>query len=152
MMHWRNHGKAALLAVLLTAAHTVLAEGHGPVPTPLVNAAAAYKARGPDAFLPTLVKGSRLEITDNASLAQAVDMLRAVESVYGTYLGLEMVATVPVTASTRIAYFVLRYEYGPLYGVADIYRTKHGEIVTSSNVNTQLNTIIPQHVIAGLRQ
>ena len=142
----------ALAALLLSTARLVCADDNTIVPAPLMEAAAAYKAKGPAAFLPTLVKGSRLQYTDSSSLAKAGEMLKAIETIYGEYIGIEMVDSVPISSSTRIVYFILNYERGPLYGVADLYRTKYGEIVTNSNVNTELSTIIPPQVIAKLLQ
>lgn len=121
------------------------------MPTPLIKAAAAYKAKGAGEFLPTLIKGSRLRNTDNASLSQANSMLREIEAHYGSYLGVELIGSMSISDSTRIVYFVLSYEHGPLYGVADIYKTPYGEIVTNSRVNTELNQIVPMEVLAKVR-
>jgi len=122
------------------------------MPAPLLAAADAYKAKGASEFLPTLVKGSRLQYAGDASLAQAGDMLRKIETYYGAYQGLELVGSMALTVSTRVVYFVLKYERGPLYGVADVYQTRHGEIVTNSNVNTELDKIMPPGLIAKLRR
>jgi len=116
-----------------------------------MEAAAAYKAKGSGEFLPTLVKGSRLQYTDQTELAQAGELFKAIETLYGDYLGIEIVGSVSITSSIRIVYFVLNYERGPLYGVADIYKTKSGEIVTNSNVNTSLQAIMPPNLIAKLQ-
>lgn len=121
------------------------------LPIPLVEAAEAYKSEGANAFLPTLVKGSRLLNTNDASFVQATHMLNEIESLYGSYLGLELVSSIPIAPSTRVVYFILNYERGPLYGVLSAYKTTHGEIVTSSNVNTELLQIIPADVVADIR-
>jgi len=142
----------ALAALVLSAAQLAYADDSAIVPAPLMKAAAAYKDKGAAQFLPTLVKGSRLQYTDSSSLAKAGEMLKAIETIYGEYIGIEMVDSVPISSSTRIVYFVLNYERGPLYGVADLYRTKYGEIVTNSNVNTELSTIIPPQVIVKMLQ
>ena len=135
---------------MLTAC-TAWADTNEVLPVPLREAAAAYKTKGSGEFLPTLVKGSRLQYTDQIALTQAGELFRAIESTYGDYLGIEIVDSVSITSSTRIVYFVLNYERGPLYGVADLYMTKSGEIVTNSNVNTNLQEIIPPGLIAKLQ-
>ena len=78
-------------------------------------------------------------------------MLRMVELQYGNYLGMEMVGSLSISDSARVVYFVIKYERGPLYGVADIYKTRHGEVVTNSTVNTDLNQIMPPEIIAKIR-
>lgn len=121
------------------------------MPVPLVEAGIAYKNKGSDRFMPTLIRGSRLQSTDNTSLSQANTMLRAIEAHYGRFLGIEMIGAVSVSESTRVVYFVINYERGPLYGVADLYKTKREEIVTNSNVNTELGQIVPPDILAKLR-
>lgn len=120
------------------------------MPVPLVEAGIAYKNKGSDQFLSTLIQGSRLQFTDSTSLSQANTMLRAIEAHYGHFLGIEMIGAIPVSASTRVVYFIINYERGPLYGVADLYKTKRGEIVTNSNVNTELGQIVPPDILVKL--
>jgi len=44
--------------------------------------------------LSTLVKGSRLQYTDQGELARASELFKAIEVIYGNYIGIEMVGSV----------------------------------------------------------
>lgn len=150
-MRWQWFTICLTVGIISGAMQPVFADTKEALPSPLIEAAAAYKAEGAEEFLPTLVKGSRLQYTDTASFTEANKMLKQIELHYGSYLGVELVGSISISDSTRLVYFVINYERGPLYGVADIYKTRHGEIVTNSNVNTELNQILPPEVIAKLR-
>lgn len=125
--------------------------GDAPLPAPLRQAEAAYREKGADGFLPALAKGAPLQSDGRSSFSRAGDMFRAVEGSYGTFIGIELIGTMPVSRSTRVVYFVLNYERGPLYGMVDLYRTPTGDIVTNSNVNTELQEIISPELLARLR-
>ena len=135
--------------VLASSLQPVLAGAEEDLPLPLFEAAEAYEKNGSDAFLPVLVGKSRLQYADSTSLQQASNVFRVIEQLYGEYVGIELVRSVPISASIRIVYFVLKYERGPLYGVVDVYDIKGGEIVTNSDVNTEIMRIIPAGIIAG---
>ena len=137
--------------VLLSMSGSVFAEKDQEIPVPLLNAGMAYQKKGAAQFLPALIKGSRLQFTDDVSLSQANDMLRAIEDNYGHYIGIELICAIPVSESTRVVYFVINYERGPLYGVADLYKTEQGEIVTNTNVNTEWNQIMSPEILAKKR-
>ena len=141
-----------LTGILVFSAFSVSADTNESLPVPLKEAAAAYKSKGSGGFMSMLVKGSRLQYTDPAALTQASELFNAIEASYGDYRGIEIIESISISHSIRIVYFVINYERGPLYGVADIYMTKSGEIVTNSNVNTSLEEIIPASLIAKLRK
>lgn len=145
------HTLISMVGILLVISNASFAYANEGLPVPLKEAAAAYKSRGAGEFLPTLLKGSHLLYEDRRPLVQAVQMLKDIETHFGNYLGLELVSSVPVTTSTRVVYFVLNFERGPLYGVVSVYRAKNGEIVTNSNLNTQWTQIIPAGIIVGTR-
>lgn len=150
-MRWQWFTLCLAVGIIFGAMRPAFAGAKENLPAPLIEAAAAYKAKGAEEFLPTLIKGSRLQYTDKASFTDANTMLKQIELHYGSYLGIELVGAIAISDSTRLVYFVIKYERGPLYGVADIYKTRHGEVVTNSNVNTELNQIMPPEIIARLR-
>ena len=129
--------------VLTMAMRLAMAEASQTLPVPLVEAVRAYKEIGSDAFLPVLVRKSHLQSTDSRSLQQATNVFRAVEELYGEYIGVELVRSVSISASIRTVYFILKYEHGPLYGMVDAYKVNDREIITNSNVNTNLWKIFP---------
>lgn len=118
------------------------------LPAPLANADQTYKRGGATEFLHALVNASSgkdaPEQRPMREQIQAVrSFLRQVEELYGGYRGIELIGELPVSASTRVIYYVLKYERGPVYGVLSIYRTDNSEIVTGYAVNTELHKVVP---------
>ncbi|GEM_PF-3952797 len=49
--------------------------------------------------------------------------------------------------SFTLLYFVMRYEKGPLYGSATIFKVDGKEIITTFNFHTDIKQIIPLEII-----
>lgn len=103
------------------------------VPIPLMNADETYKEKCAEAFLPALLQGVYPEGMVNTTLVKApllerasafINTLQQIETFYGRYMGLELIVSVPIANSTRVVYYVLNYERGPLYGALTAYKTK----------------------------
>jgi hypothetical protein len=127
------------------------------LPTSLVRADIAYKRDGPEAYLAALLDNSIPDdVASKAALleqAHAVAaLLRQVESVYGRYLGIEVVESIQISDSTRVVYYVLKYGTGPVYGVLTIYDAEVGEIVSGFAINTELHKVVPPNLIINRAQ
>jgi hypothetical protein len=122
---------------------------HADLPSRLNEATQAYKNKGVESFIPTLLKGSPLE--GEKTVFSQVNSLKQIETFYGTYLNVEHLLTKNLSKSTRIVYYILNYEKGPVYGVATLYKSKDGEIVTQFNVHTTIQSIIPDSILVNIK-
>jgi hypothetical protein len=101
----------------------------------------AYKNEGPEAAIKAWIKGSPIDGSRDA-LSQA-NVLRQVQDFYGAYKSYELIKSRDLTPTTRILYFTLDYEKGPLFAKFLIYRTEQGWIVVNFAFNTKEEVIIP---------
>lgn len=120
------------------------------IPEPLRRAAQAYLDKGADGFLPALLQGAVRLPAHAQTLTEQAQMLRRVEAHYGAYGGMEMIRTIQVATSTRLAFFVLNYQRGPLYGAVTLYRADALEVVTGFKVHTEIHRILPSGLIVRL--
>ena len=123
------------------------------MPLQLIAADRAYKRDGPEAFVATLLRGSYpLDTSGDAShVRQSVavtQLLHQVQEHYGQYQSVEMIAELPIARSTRIVYFVLNHETGPVFGILSLYRSGDAEIITGYAANTELHKIVPLPALA----
>lgn len=133
------------LSAFIISLNVSFAEDDQRLPITLKMALEAYKKEGVDKLIPKLLVGSPIE-GDKTVLAQA-NIIRQIEAFYGKYLNCELFRSVRLAKSTRLVYFILNYEKGPLYGVATAYRTDQGEIITAFNFHTEIHQIIPSSLI-----
>jgi hypothetical protein len=122
-------------------------DGHA-LPAAILEASAAYKTNGADAFFPSLVRNASVP---QPYLDRARNTLKAVEAIYGNYLGTQLIGSVAISSLTRVVYFELDYERGPVYGKAYFYTTSGGETVTDFAINIALKEIIPSELVTKLR-
>lgn len=111
------------------------------VPKILISGMEAYKNEGPEAAIKAWIKGSPIDGSRDA-LSQA-NVLRQVQDFYGAYKSYELIKSRDLTPTTRILYFTLDYEKGPLFAKFLIYRTEQGWIVVNFAFNTKEEVIIP---------
>jgi hypothetical protein len=122
------------------------------IPTSLVDGDRAYKKDGADGFLQALLRGSFPDdsLAKRPMLEQATavnQLLKQVELLYGRYKGMEPIGTLPITNSTRVVYFTLNYERGPVFGVLSVYISDGSEIITGYAVNTEVHKVVPTTVL-----
>lgn len=89
----------------------------------------AYRMGGPDEAVRTWLRGSPLEGSHDAGAQESA--LHMAQAGFGAFRGFDLVAARDVSSSTRILYFTLDYERGPLFAKFVLYRTDTGWIVTS---------------------
>jgi len=121
-------------AIVLCVAVFLAAAGEDALASPLEDAMAAYRERGLEAFIPTLVKGSPLA-GDN-SVTEKTAVIRRIESYYGGFDGYEVLEQCRLGSRVRLVLYVMNYKRGPLYGVVTLYGTGKTEIVTRFNFQT----------------
>jgi hypothetical protein len=110
------------------------------LPKILIDALSSYEQNGADSLMPMLLKGSALA-DDKTALSQS-NNIKQIETFYGKYLGYEPSRVVKLCNSTSIYYYVMNYEYGPLFGMTIIYNSpKKGSIVTTYNFHTKPENI-----------
>lgn len=129
------------LVLLTFGQHRTAAQESGEVPKIILSGFDAYKAEGPDAALKAWVKGGPVDGSKDA-LSQA-NVLRQVQDYYGTYKAFDLIRVRTLTPTTRILYFVIDFEKGPLFAKFIAYRTDQGWIITYFTFNTKDEIIIP---------
>jgi hypothetical protein len=135
--------KQLIIAItLLASASVAYAEDLG---MPIENAAKAYLEKGPEAFIPALLKGSPLE-GEKSAYTQSAE-IRKIEAYYGKFLGVELMREQKLSETTRLVYYIMNFEKSPVFGDAILYKIKDKEIVTSFNFNTELWSIVPREVV-----
>ena len=115
------------------------------LPTPLKKALEAYKEKGVEQVIPTLLKGSPIE-SDKTALSQ-VNTIRQIEDFCGPYIGYEMVESVQVVESTRKVYFVMNYEKCPVFGRVTVYKRAQGEIITRFDFRPHMEQVFPRELV-----
>lgn len=115
------------------------------LPKILTNALEKYQKEGADKLIPNLLIGSPIE-GDKTALSQA-NLIRQIEAFYGKYLGTDLFKAIDITKTTVLLYFVMKYEKGPLYGSATIYKIDGMEIIPTFNFHTDIKQIIPSEII-----
>lgn len=128
------------LVLLTFGQHQTAAQESGDVPKIILSGFDAYKAEGADAALKAWVKGGPLDGSKEA-LSQA-NILRQIQDYYGTYKTFEVVRSRILSPTTRILYFVIDFEKGPLFAKFIAYRTDQGWIITTFTFNTK-DDLIP---------
>ncbi len=115
------------------------------LPKFVVSALDEYKNTNADNFIAALVKGSALENDKNA-LSQS-NIIKQIESFYGKYESSEHIKTVKVSKSTSLIFFVMNYEYGPLFTKATVFKKNNKAFVSNFKFHTEIEMIIPTDVI-----
>lgn len=129
-----------LIALTLVATSGAAAKAAQP-PAIIQRGLAAYAEKGAEAALQAWIAGSPLE-NDKMALSQA-NLLRQIESFYGSYKDYESIGIKPLGRSTAIHYLVLKYEKGPLFCSFVIYTTAEEEIMHRFDFNTIPREIMP---------
>lgn len=135
-----------MTACLACPVHAALGETTD-VPRPLLQALSTYKKAGIQGFMSALMKGSPLE--GNQEIRQQVQVLEKLESYYGHYQSYDIVHITKLSESTRLVYFLLNYEKGPVFGTATAFQTGDRETITSFQFHTKAEKIFPESLLTG---
>jgi len=141
-----SFGALLLLTLMFGNNSVTVARSDRAPPILLEKAVAAYKLKGVNSFLPILL-GSPLAVDSHHNF---LTILNKVEIIYGKYIGLEMVDTLTVSGSTRIVFFIMQYQRGPLYGVLTVYEVNGKESITGFKVHTEIHHVIPESILSKL--
>jgi len=118
-------------------------EGEAPAPTIITKALDIYKGEGAEKFLLALSKGSPID-GDRAVIAQ-IDCIEKIENKYGKYLGYDIVQVHKISKRSRLTYYVMNYEKGPLFSKATSYKTENkGEVLASFYFHTSEEKIFSE--------
>jgi hypothetical protein len=100
-----------------------------------------YKDKGPEAAIKAWIKGSAVETSIEAQ-SQA-NLFRQVESLYGKYIGNELVMIKEINKTSSMVYITLNYEKGPLFANFLVYKNGGNTILAMFNFNTKPDAILP---------
>ena len=121
-------------------------DGKAPVPVIIKQALDIYKGDGAEKFLLALSKGSPID-GDRSVIAQ-IDGVEKIENKYGRYLGYDIVQVHDISKRSRLTYYVMNYEKGPLFAKATSYKTENkGEVLASFYFHTSEEKIFPESLL-----
>lgn len=117
------------------------------VPRPLSKALSIYKKGGVESFIRTLVSGGPLE--GNQELHMQAMVLEKIEKYYGAYRSFQILHVTRLSGSTRLIYFLMNYEKGPVFGKLTAYKNGDEETITSFRFHTKPDKIFPEALLVG---
>lgn len=100
-----------------------------------------YKSKGPEAAVKAWIKGSAFE-TSLEALSQA-NTFKQVETMYGAYLGYQVIMIKEISKTSQMAYLSFDYEKGPLFASFLSYRNGDKWILASFTFNMKPEVILP---------
>jgi len=115
------------------------------MPSIVISGLKAYKADGPEAAIKSWVKGSAVENSVEAQSQASV--FRQVESVYGKYIGYELIMSKRISKQTEMVYIVMNFEKGPVFANFLVYKYQETEIISQLNFHTKPEAILPQSLL-----
>lgn len=117
------------------------------IPEPLSKALTIYKNGGLKGFINALVKGGPLE--GNQEMRQQVAVLEKMEQYYGAYQSYDIMLINRLSDSTRLIYFILNYEKGPVFGMLTAYKIGKDETITSFVFHTKAEKVFPETLLVN---
>jgi hypothetical protein len=139
---------ALVLAVCVLSSPAVRAGADtADIPRPLGKALSIYKKGGIEGFIRTLVSGGPLE--GNQELHMQALVLEKIEKYYGAYQSFQVLHVTRLSGSTRLIYFLMNYEKGPVFGKLTAYKNGDRETITSFRFHTKPDKIFPDALLVG---
>jgi len=123
------------------------AEATTDIPRQLSKALAIYKKGGTVGFINALVRGGPLD--GNQELDMQVRVLEEMEKYYGDYLSFQVLHINRLSTTTRIIYFLMNYQKGPIFGKLTAYKNGDQETITSFRFHTKADKIFPDALLIG---
>ena len=117
------------------------------LPQPLTKALAIYKKGGTEGFINALVSGGPLE--GNREIQMQVLVLEKMEKYYGAYQSFQVLHVNRLSDTTRLIYFLMNFQKGPVFGKLTAYRNGDRETVTSFRFHTKADEIFPESLLVG---
>lgn len=127
-----------LIAFLLAP---VAARADNKLPSIVLAGLSEYKSKGPEAAVKAWIKGSAFE-TSLEAMSQA-NTFKQVETMYGAYLGYQVIKIKEISKTSQMAYLSFDYEKGPLYASFLSYRNGDKWILASFSFNMKPEAILP---------
>lgn len=115
------------------------------IPGALTKALTIYKKDGPRAFVNALVGGGPLE--GNKEMRMEILVLEKIEKYYGAYQSCDILQINKMSDSTRLVYFLLNYQKGPVFGTLTAFNNDGRETITSFQFHTKAEKIFPEALL-----
>jgi len=117
------------------------------MPDIIISGLKAYEKDGPTSAIEIWIKGSPFDGSKEA-LSQA-NRFKEIESFYGNYVGYNLIHITSLTPLTKIIYFSIDYQRGPVFCALTIYKSKNGWILTGQyNFHTDPTQILPASLLS----
>jgi len=102
----------------------------------------AYQAKGKEAAVDAWVSGSALaqDPTVRPSLVQAMGQ---VESLFGSFVGYDLLKVVALGPHASRTYLVFVYQHGPAFAYFDAFQGSSGSNLTAFQFHTKAHEILP---------
>lgn len=117
------------------------------IPGALTQALSIYKKDGPRAFIHALVSGGPLE--GNKEMRMEILVLEKIEKYYGAYQSYDILQINRLSDSTRLVYFLLNYQKGPVFGTLTAFNNGGRDTITSFQFHTKAEKIFPQALLVS---
>jgi len=122
-----------------------MAQASDAIPDVVTNGFNEYKTKGAEGALKAWLKGSAMET--NLEAQSQANIFRQVESLYGPYLGHEIININKLSSTSKIIYIAMNYEKGAIFARFLTYENKEKSIVALLNFNTKPELILPSNMI-----
>ena len=133
-----------ILGLLLAVPLTVKAGQD--LPSIILDGLNEYKAKGPDAAVKTWIKGSAFETSVEAQ--SQGNLFKQVETMYGKYIGYQIVKMKEITKTTMVVYITMDYEKGPVFASFLTYRSGDSSILANFKFNTKPEAVLPDSLLS----
>ena len=134
-----------VLVIFFTASCIICSAKENGIPDILLRGLVTYKAKGADAAMTAWIKGSPIE-GDKTALSQA-NIFRQIESLYGAYIGYDLIRIVDITPSSKLVYIQMNFEKGPVFASFLCYLKKTEWIIENLDFNTAPDKILPSDLL-----
>lgn len=135
-----------VLLIIFSPRVAIADDTNDEIPSIIIAGLNEYKANGPEAAIIAWIKGSPFEGSKEA-LSQA-NRFKEIETFYGSYTNYHLIHIAKLTPSTKIVYFSMDFENGPVFAVFTVFKSKKGWIVTGRfNFHTEPQQILPSSLL-----
>lgn len=117
------------------------------IPQPLSKALSIYKKDGIQGFITALARGSPFE--GHNEIRKQVLILEKIEAYYGAYQSVDILHINTLSDSTRLIYFLVNYNKGPVFGKLITFKNGSREMITSFEFHTKAEKIFPDTLLVS---
>jgi len=120
------------------------------IPAIVIEGLQAYEKEGAEAALKAWLKGSPLE--GSKEVMSQVNILRAVESFYGSYKVHHLTHIGTPSKTTKFIYLIMDYEKGPIFAKFVAFKGEAGWHIVAIKFHTEADQVWPTSLLLREKQ